>query len=236
MKKLALQYIGCQQFWWNQIFLPQNKFPMGGLKAATFPTLLSCRRNRCWPARGRMHRYQLSDYQLIAHTQVWPQALPFQQFYELFNSPSKVLFIFRSLYLCAIGLRPIFSFRWNLSPIGSCIPKQLDSSKGFHMGLGLPGHRQSSHSPWRPISRNLDRPSARNTLCRLQLVSRKGQISNMSCCRFTRRYLGNPCWFLFLHLLIYLNSAGIPTWFEGKASWFTDCLAHHPAELAKAKR
>jgi hypothetical protein len=42
---------------------------------------------------------------------VWSQALPFQQFHMLFNSLFKVLFIFRSLYLCAIGLRPIFSFR-----------------------------------------------------------------------------------------------------------------------------
>ena len=43
--------------------------------------------------------------------QVWLQALPFQQFHVLFNSLSKVLFIFRSLYLCAIGLWPVFSFR-----------------------------------------------------------------------------------------------------------------------------
>src|ERR1700710_893873 len=49
--------------------------------------------------------------------QVWLQALPFQQFHVLFNSLSKVLFIFRSLYLCAIGLWPIFSFRWNMPPI-----------------------------------------------------------------------------------------------------------------------
>ena len=49
--------------------------------------------------------------------QVWSQALPFQQFHVLFNSLSKVLFIFRSLYLCAIGLWPIFSFRRNLPPI-----------------------------------------------------------------------------------------------------------------------
>ena len=42
---------------------------------------------------------------------VWLQALPFQQFHVLFNSLFKVLFIFRSLYLCAIGLRPVFSFR-----------------------------------------------------------------------------------------------------------------------------
>ncbi|KAF1980622.1 hypothetical protein K402DRAFT_427225 [Aulographum hederae CBS 113979] len=49
--------------------------------------------------------------------QVWLQSLPFQQFHVLFNSLSKVLFIFRSLYLCAIGLWPIFSFRRNLPPI-----------------------------------------------------------------------------------------------------------------------
>jgi hypothetical protein len=36
--------------------------------------------------------------------QVWSRALPFQQFHVLFNPLFKVLFIFRSLYLCAIGL------------------------------------------------------------------------------------------------------------------------------------
>ena len=39
----------------------------------------------------------------------------------------KVLFIFRSRYLFAIGLAPIFSFRWNLPPTLGCIPKQPDS-------------------------------------------------------------------------------------------------------------
>jgi hypothetical protein len=57
---------------------------------------------------------------------------PFQQFHVLFNSLSKVLFIFPSRYLFAIGLSPIFSFRWNLPPILSCIPKQLDSSRVHH--------------------------------------------------------------------------------------------------------
>src|ERR1700749_5014592 len=60
------------------------------------------------------------------------QAFPFQQFHVLFNSLSKVLFIFPSRYLFAIGLSPIFSFRWNLPPILSCIPKQLDSSRAHH--------------------------------------------------------------------------------------------------------
>ena len=62
-------------------------------------------------------------------------------------------------------------------------------------------------------SRELGRHLAKSILCKLQLGP-EGQISNLSCCRFTRRYWGNPCWFLFLRLLICLSSAGIPTWSE----------------------
>lgn len=47
----------------------------------------------------------------------WCQPLPLQQFQALFNSLFKVLFIFPSRYLFAIGLLPVFSFRWNLPPI-----------------------------------------------------------------------------------------------------------------------
>ena len=54
-------------------------------------------------------------------------SLPFQQFQVLFNSLFKVLCIFPSRYLYAIGLPPVFSFRWNLPPTWSCNPKQLDS-------------------------------------------------------------------------------------------------------------
>ena len=61
--------------------------------------------------------------------QHWFDSLPFQQFQVLFNSLFKVLCIFPSRYLFAIGLSPIFSFRWNLPPILSCSPKQLDSLK-----------------------------------------------------------------------------------------------------------
>ena len=49
----------------------------------------------------------------------------------------KVLFIFPSRYLFAIGLSPIFSFRWHLPPIWSCIPKQLDSSRVYHRATGV---------------------------------------------------------------------------------------------------
>jgi len=39
----------------------------------------------------------------------------------------RVLFIFPSRYLFAIGLLLLFSFRWRVPPILDCIPKQSDS-------------------------------------------------------------------------------------------------------------
>ena len=63
-----------------------------------------------------------------ANKQAWPErgkipprhhcfpSVPFQQFQVLFHSLFKVLFIFPSRYLFAIGLPSIFSFRWNLPP------------------------------------------------------------------------------------------------------------------------
>jgi hypothetical protein len=47
----------------------------------------------------------------------------------LFNSLFKVLCIFPSRYLFAIGHEPVFSFRWNLPPNSSCNPKQPDSAR-----------------------------------------------------------------------------------------------------------
>ena len=164
-------------------------------------------RNRCWPARGEVHA---PNRNAEPRAQVCPHALPFQQFHVLFHSLFKVLFIFRSLYLFAIGLWPVFSFRWNLPPAWSCIPKQLDSSKGPHTERTV-GRIRDSHPLRYPLPRNLDRRALRGSLCKLQLGSRRLQISNLSFCRFTRRYWGNPGWFLFLRLLICLSSAGIPT-------------------------
>ena len=80
----------------------------------TFPRPLTDPRNRCWPVRGGVTQAEAWGSR---RAQVWLPALPFQQFHILFNSLFKVLFIFRSLYLCAIGLWPIFSFRRNLPPI-----------------------------------------------------------------------------------------------------------------------
>ena len=46
----------------------------------------------------------------------WLPTVPSQQFQALFDSLFKVLFIFPSRYLFAIGLAPVFSFRRNLPP------------------------------------------------------------------------------------------------------------------------
>ena len=50
----------------------------------------------------------------------------------------KVLFIFPSRYLFAIGLVPIFSFRRSLPPILGCIPKQPDSWKALRGRYSTP--------------------------------------------------------------------------------------------------
>lgn len=56
-----------------------------------------------------------------------PHSLPSRQFQALFDSLFKVLFIFPSRYLFAIGLSPVFSLGRNLPPDWGCIPKQPDS-------------------------------------------------------------------------------------------------------------
>ncbi|KAG9444728.1 hypothetical protein H6P81_016068 [Aristolochia fimbriata] len=56
-----------------------------------------------------------------------PHPLPSRQFQALFDSLFKVLFIFPSRYLFAIGLSALFSLGPNLLPYLGCIPKQPDS-------------------------------------------------------------------------------------------------------------
>ncbi|KAK7288668.1 hypothetical protein RIF29_02137 [Crotalaria pallida] len=60
-----------------------------------------------------------------AHRRSHP--LPSRQFQALFDSLFKVLLIFPSRYLFAIGLSPVFSLGRNLPPDWGCIPKQPDS-------------------------------------------------------------------------------------------------------------
>ena len=65
------------------------------------------------PSEGRR---KMTRHQHCLHS------LPFQQFQALFNSLFKVLCIFPSRYLFAIGLPPVFSFRWSLPPVRAALP------------------------------------------------------------------------------------------------------------------
>ncbi|KAK7289046.1 hypothetical protein RIF29_02599 [Crotalaria pallida] len=70
---------------------------------------------------------RLSPFHIRPRHIAGPHPLPSRQFQALFDSLFKVLFIFPSRYLFAIGLSPIFSLGRNLPPDWGCIPKQPDS-------------------------------------------------------------------------------------------------------------
>src|SRR3569623_739579 len=78
-----------------------------------------------------------------------------------FNSLFKVLCIFPSRYLFAIGLSPVFSFRRNLPPTLGCTPKQPDSLNRTARIDKTKNHSriQGYHLLWRPVPGNFDHGS-----------------------------------------------------------------------------
>ena len=157
--------------------------------SATEPTRFP--RHRTDPDSTTPTRCEHKHRQQDGDSQHWSQSLPFQQFQALFNSLFKVLFIFPSRYLFAIGLSPIFSFRWNLPPTLSCSPKQLDSSKA-HRTPRTPSHRRGSHPLWSALFQVTYAGAATDdSFYRLQFAP-KGRDFQLSSSRFTRRYWGNP--------------------------------------------
>ncbi|KAI3493700.1 hypothetical protein L1887_40905 [Cichorium endivia] len=65
---------------------------------------------------------RLSPFHIRPGRIAGPHSLPSRQFQALFDSLFKVLFIFPSRYLFAIGLTPVFSLGRNLPPIGAAFP------------------------------------------------------------------------------------------------------------------
>ena len=61
-----------------------------------------------------------------------------------FSSLFKVLFIFPSWYLCAIGLELILSFRWNLPPTLRSNPEERDFQKTYR-AQGAANDQRDSH-------------------------------------------------------------------------------------------
>ncbi len=107
-----------------------------------------------------------------------------QQFQALFHSLFKVLSIFPSQYLFAIGLSPIFSFRWSLPPTLACIPKQADSTIQACLH-SYPSQRRGSNPLWHPVPRTDLYPG----LYKLMSIDYNSlRILGLSSSLFTRRY------------------------------------------------
>ena len=125
-----------------------------------------------------------------------------------FHSLSKVLFIFPSRYLFAIGLPAVFSLGWNLPPalgLDSQTTRLLENASWSGAVRPLRGHHPLRHAHH---SRGISGASRhRERFARLQFRG-KPRIFKLGSSRFARRYSENPCWFLFLRLVICLNSAG----------------------------
>ena len=136
----------------------------------------------------------------------WFHSLPFSAISGTFNYLSKALFIFPSWYLFAIGLEPIFSFRRRLPPILHTMSKVRDSKIPTRTRRAL--HMDGDLTLLVALfQRNLCRGLHWGRIERLQFRG-VPQIYRLSFSRFSRPYLGNHIHFLFLHLLICLNSAG----------------------------
>ena len=168
------------------------------LPAQHLVRLLSAPPHRCW--LGAASGLRRTTHGIAARARARPRHQPppcpaaiasLLTISRTFRPLSKVLFIFPSRYLFAIGLSPVFSFRWSIPPVWGCIPKQPDSSgaprwraPGTHHGIVtlcdapfqgtcVPGARRS-----RPYC--------------VQLGTRCAPITNMSWSCFTRRYWRNP--------------------------------------------
>lgn len=88
------------------------------------------------PAPRADQRTGLPSFRVRPRRIAGPHSLPSRQFQALFDSLFKVLFIFPSRYLFAIGLSQIFSLGRNLPPDLGCIPKQPDSPTAPHGAAG----------------------------------------------------------------------------------------------------
>ena len=97
------------------------------LRGRTIRPGLGRRRDPRRSAPRAERRTGLTPFRIRPRRIAGPHPLPSRQFQALFDSLFKVLFIFPSRYLFAIGLSPVFSLGRNLPPDLGCIPKQPDS-------------------------------------------------------------------------------------------------------------
>lgn len=116
-----------------------------------------------------------------------PHPLPSRQFQALFDSLFKVLFIFPSRYLFAIGLSPIFSLGRNLPPDWGCIPKQPDSLTAPRGATGS-GHDGALTLSGAPFQGTWARSVAEDASPDYNSNGEAARFSSWAYSRFARRY------------------------------------------------
>ncbi|KAL0451400.1 UNVERIFIED_CONTAM: hypothetical protein Slati_1118100 [Sesamum latifolium] len=165
---------------------------------------------RCPPRSGRRHSAGISTARALAPASIrvvrapsrsadrlspfhirpgriaGPHPLPSRQFQALFDSLFKVLFIFPSRYLFAIGLSPVFSLGRNLPPDWGCIPKQPDSPTAPRGATGS-GHDGALTLSGAPFQGTWAGPPLR-TLLQTTIRTAKRPILKLGYSRFARRY------------------------------------------------
>ncbi|KAJ4732853.1 hypothetical protein LUZ62_004636, partial [Rhynchospora pubera] len=116
-----------------------------------------------------------------------PHPLPSRQFQALFDSLFKVLFIFPSRYLFAIGLSPVFSLGRSLPPALGCIPKQPDSPTAPRGAAGS-GPDGTLTLPGTPFQGTWARSVAEVASPDYNSDGRAATILRLGYSRFARRY------------------------------------------------
>ena len=129
---------------------------------------------------------------------------PFSDF-RYFNSPFEVLFNFPSRYLFAIDLSSVFSRGWRLPPILRSTPKERDSLCQYRTCYCSSINRAITVYGMSFLTSYLESCTGADKMHN----SSANWIHILGCSHFVRHYSENPCWFLFLRLIICLNSAGI---------------------------
>jgi hypothetical protein len=173
--------------------LLQHLLPQSQLTLASSPTQGTRRHTHAHATRrltlANAAHTRPSECEICDRYWTGHDAIPFQQFQVLFHSLFKVLFIFPSRYLFAIGLAPIFSFRWNLPPLGAAFPSNSTPRRRV-VHARTPGQQRESHPPCCPLPRDLAQVAALTTASPdyNSPWSRTTEISSLSSSRFTRRY------------------------------------------------
>ncbi len=129
---------------------------------------VTCRQKDCHRQKDTSNGTYRSDSVILLlqgihpHVDADSKRFPFNNFKHCFNPLFKVLFIFRSRYLFAIGLAAIFSFTRSLPRTLGWIPKQPDSVSTWLVRYVKAGYVRGCHPLGRLIPEDLHQRSSRD--------------------------------------------------------------------------